>query len=71
MDPRCRISTTVPHVGNRHVKWEAGDIVIEPDSPHMSFQMELQYQTEQLLEQFERGQAEQLEQQRQQEADQL
>ena len=66
-----RLSASVPHVGNRHVKWEADDIVIELDAPHLSFEMELQYQTKQFLEQFERGQAEQREQQRQREAEQL
>lgn len=66
-----KVSETIPHVGNRHVRWESDDVVIELDSPHMSFEMELGYHTAAFLQLFEQGQRDHQASQRQQELDQL
>jgi len=66
-----RVSARIPHVGDAHVEWRVGDVIIELDSPHMSFDMQLEYQTRRFVEQFERGLREQRESRRQQEGSQL
>ena len=37
-----RVSARIPHVGDAHVEWHVGDVIIELDSPHMSFDMQLE-----------------------------
>ena len=66
-----RVSARIPHVGDAHVEWRVGDVIIELDSPHMSFDMQLEYQTRRFVDQFESGMRERQESQRRQEGSQL
>ena len=65
------VSARVPFVGDRLVTWEADGILIELDSPHLSFEMDLRYLAQGFLRRYREQHALEQQQQRQQQAGQL
>lgn len=66
-----QVSAQVPFVGNKRVVWNANNVHIELDSPHLSFEMELRYLAEGFLRLFQEQSAIEQQNQRQQQAGQL
>lgn len=72
LDTRYRQTSAVePFVGDKSVRWEADEIVITLEAPHMSFDMELGYHTRDFLRRFEQGAEARRQEHRQAERSQL
>lgn len=61
----------VPFVGNKYVRFQQGDTVIELDAPHMSFEMTVNYMTSGLDKQIEQSMRHEAEQKQKREAGQF
>lgn len=59
------VSRQVPFVGDRLVRYEHGQSVVELDAPHLSFEMNLRYLTRQLQDDFRAQSAAEAQQKRQ------
>lgn len=65
------VSDQAPFVGNQSVKFKQGEVFVEANAPHLSFQMEVTYVHSRLREAFNSGSAQEVEQKQQQEGAQL
>lgn len=61
----------LPFVGDAFVAWREDDVIIELESPHLSFEMTLRYMSTDFVARYEAGRRASAESQRQREAGQL